>query len=74
MRICTVRSKEEIQQAADAHLNGAMMVNDDGSGNLTQAVCLRLISVPGIDHLSHGHLSFHHHFQRRSFGQAMVPR
>jgi hypothetical protein len=66
-----VRSKEEPQQAADAHLNGAMMVNDDGLETLPKAAdCLRLISVPGkFNYLSHGDIcqipsSF---FQRRSF-------
>jgi hypothetical protein len=65
-----VRSKEELQQAADAHLNGAMIVNDDGLENLPKAAdCLRLISVPGkFNYLSHGDIcQIPSSFQHRSF-------
>lgn len=41
-----VRSKEELQKAADAHINGVMIVSDGGLENLPEAAgCLRLISV-----------------------------
>lgn len=41
-----VRSKEELQRAADAHFNGVMIVSDGGLENLPEAArCLRLISV-----------------------------
>ena len=41
-----VRSKEELQKAADAHFNGVMIVSDGGLENLPEAArCLRLISV-----------------------------
>ena len=51
-----VRSKEELQQAADAHLNGVMIVSDGGLENLPEAAgCLRLISVPEkFNYLSDG--------------------
>jgi hypothetical protein len=42
-----VRSKEELQQAAAAHVHGVMIVGDDGLENLPEAAdCPRLISVP----------------------------
>ena len=42
-----VRSKEELQKAADAHFNGVMIVSDGGLENLPEAAgCPRLISVP----------------------------
>ena len=42
-----VRSKDELQQAVDAHFNGVMIVSDDGLENLPEAAdCPRLISVP----------------------------
>ena len=41
-----VRTKEELQQAAEARSNGVMIVSDDGLENLPEAAgCLRLISV-----------------------------
>ena len=41
-----VRSKEELQKAADAHINGVMIVSDGGLENLPEAAgCRRLISV-----------------------------
>jgi His-Xaa-Ser system radical SAM maturase HxsC len=51
-----VRSKEELQQAVDAHSDGVMIVSDDGLENLPEAAeCRRLISVPGkFNYLSDG--------------------
>jgi His-Xaa-Ser system radical SAM maturase HxsC len=42
-----VRSKQELQQAADARVNSVLIVSDDGLENLPEAQdCSRLISVP----------------------------
>jgi len=42
-----VRSKEELQRAADAQCGGVMIVSDDGLESLPEAAgCRRLISVP----------------------------
>jgi His-Xaa-Ser system radical SAM maturase HxsC len=51
-----VRSKEELQTAANGQLNGVMIVSDDGLENLPEAAgCPRLISVPGkFNYLSDG--------------------
>jgi His-Xaa-Ser system radical SAM maturase HxsC len=51
-----VRSKEELQKTADAHINGVMIVSDGGLENLPEAAgCLRLISVSGkFNYLSDG--------------------
>jgi His-Xaa-Ser system radical SAM maturase HxsC len=51
-----VHSNEELQQAVDAHLNGVMIVSDDGLENLPEAAdCPRLISAPEkFNYLSDG--------------------
>ena len=51
-----VRSKGELQKAADAHFNGAMLVSDGSLENLPEvAGCLRLICVSEkFNYLSHG--------------------
>jgi len=58
-----VRSKEELQQAVDAHSNGVMIVSDNGLENLSEAAdCHRLISVPGkFNYLSDGDIIRFHH-------------
>jgi His-Xaa-Ser system radical SAM maturase HxsC len=51
-----VRSKEELRQAAEVHLNGVIIVSDDGLENLPEAAgCPRIISVPAkFNYLSDG--------------------
>ena len=51
-----VRSKEELQKAANAQFNGVMIVSDGGLENLPEAArCPRLISVPEkFNYLSDG--------------------
>jgi len=51
-----VRSKEELQAAAESRRGGVMIVSDEGLENLPQAAdCTRLISVPAkFDYFSDG--------------------
>jgi His-Xaa-Ser system radical SAM maturase HxsC len=51
-----VRSKEELQQAAQARVNGVMIISDDELESLPElADCARLIRVPGkFNYLSDG--------------------
>jgi His-Xaa-Ser system radical SAM maturase HxsC len=51
-----VRSTEELRRAAEADLNGVVIVSDDDLENLPEAAaCARLISIPGkFNYLSDG--------------------